>query len=99
MQHDETYPYLSDLLGGYFHQDAWADGATVESIIEEYKRTSWPYEQLGTRADLQRLLHLHDDDPAFLKTLEATFSASTVVGENDEDARKWLRRVLALLEQ
>lgn len=98
MQSDEVYPYLFALLGGYFHQDAWDEGDTVEDIIEEYKRTSQPYEQLGARADIARYLDRHQDDPNFLATLERVFSPSVVTGEDDAAARAWLKRLLGLLD-
>lgn len=59
--HDNFY-YLCGMLEGYFHQDCHDDGETNEDIVDEYIKTSWPYERLGLRADIQRFLHRQPED-------------------------------------
>lgn len=93
----DPYPYLDHLLGGYFHRDAYELGHTDEEIVREFKTHSQDYELLGLRADIQRYLHLHDDDPNLLKSFNRAFSPTVSVGKSDHEARAWLRKVLELL--
>ena len=85
MSQHGLYPYLPHLLGAYFHQDAFEDNATFESIVEDYKQTTHAYEQQGLRADIQQFLH-------------KTFSPDVIIGASDAEARAWLAQVLALLD-
>lgn len=91
----EVYPYLEQLLGAYFHQDAFDSGETVEEIIEDFKATSWDYQRLGARADIQRVIHQHPDD--LLITIQSLFAPQVVMGDNDAEVRDWLTKLLAML--
>jgi hypothetical protein len=93
----DPYPYLDHLLGGYFHQDAYELGHSDEEIVHEFKSHARDYELLGLRADILRYLHLHDDDPQFLKSFNRVFTPSITLGHNDGEAREWLERLLRSL--
>jgi hypothetical protein len=95
--HVESYPYLSTLLGGYFHQDAYDDGATEEDIVRDFIGSSWDYQRLGIRADIKRLLHEHDDH--LLEAIQQAFRPAVIVGRNDDEARAWLLKIERMLEQ
>lgn len=92
----DDFPYLRDLLGGYFHQDAFASGETVEEIVREFEGSSWEYQRLGVRADIQRLLHEHGT-PSLLEDFNKAFEPSVIIGASDEEASAWLANVDALL--
>jgi CdiI immunity protein len=81
--HDDYY-YLSGMLG-YFHQDAHIFGDTNDDIIAEYIKTSWPYERLGLRADIERFSRKHPND---------SFDAMT----NLFSMAKWLSKVVLKLK-
>ena len=87
----EVYPYLEQLLGAYFHQDAFDEVESEEDIIRDFKASSWSYQQLGVRADIQRLLHEHSDD--LLETVQRLFNPQVIIGTSNDEARAWLTRV------
>ena len=87
----EPFPYLSTLLGGYFHQDCYDDGATDEDIMREFRKTSWDYQRLGVRADIRRLLHQHGDH--LLEAIQEAFAPAIIIGQTDDEARAWLQKI------
>ena len=95
--HIEPFPYLSNLLGGYFHQDAYDFGDTDEDIMREFRQSSWDYQRLGVRADIRRLLHQHGDH--LLEVIQKAFAPSVIVGETDDEARAWLTKIDRLLDE
>lgn len=92
----DAYYYLDAMLGGYFHQDCYDDGQTVEDIINEYIKTNWPYTRLGLRADIERLLHLHPSD-AF-DAMNRLFSMNAYPQLDNESMARWLREVVLKLK-
>jgi len=94
--HVESFPYLENLLGGYFHQDCYDDGATDEDILKDFSSTSHDYERLGVRADIHRLLHQHGDQ--LLDFVQHVFQPNIIIGESNENARDWFLRVAKALE-
>lgn len=52
-----SYPYLEQLLGGWFHQDFDLEGGDIETIIADYKQVSHAHDVMGLRADIKRLIH------------------------------------------
>jgi hypothetical protein len=89
---NNPYPYLDQLLGGYFHQDAYVDGDTDESILANYIQTSWDYQRLGVRADILRFLHNHPSETK--QAVESTFQPDITVGKDDAAVRYWLLMLL-----
>lgn len=92
----EEFPYLSQLLGGYFHQDCYDDGATNEDIMRDFNKTTWDYTRLGVRADIHRLLHKYRD--RLLEAIQQAFSPAIIIGETNDEARAWLLKIDALLD-
>lgn len=99
MQNAHQYPYLAHLLSAYFHQDALDDGQTDDDIVRDFAETSHPYDVLGTRADILRLLHQHSTDSDFLGTVNRAFKPDLSIGTTDAEARAWLTRVQELLQK
>lgn len=93
--HIDQYPYLSSLLGGYFHQDCYDDGETKSDIIENFKRTTHAYERLGVRADIQRFIHHHRD--GLLAAVNQAFEPDVILGKTDEEVQAWLLEVEQML--
>ena len=93
----QRFPYLSDLLGGYFHQDAYDDDQDDEAIMRTFRQTSWEYQRLGVRADIRRFLHQHAGE--LLNAVELAFRPCIIVGSTDDDARAWLMKIDALLDE
>jgi hypothetical protein len=58
-EHD--YPYLNNLIGGWFHQDFDITGDTLEAVIADFKKNTHSDSWAETRTDIARLLNLHDD--------------------------------------
>jgi CdiI immunity protein len=92
----DSYHYLPEMLGGYFHQDCYAAGVTNDDIIDEYIKTNWSYDRLGLRADIERLLHLHPDD-AF-DAMRRMFSMNAYPELDNTSMARWLRGVLLRLK-
>jgi hypothetical protein len=93
----DRFPYLRDLLGGYFHQDAYDDGQDDDAILSDFKTSSWPFQRLGVRADIGRFLHEHRD--YVLQAFDRTFSPGVTVASNDDEARAWLEKVARALTE
>ena len=91
----QQYPYLSELLGGYFHQDAFDDAETDDDVIRDFIQTSHAYQRLGVRADVQRFLHQHRGE--LVKAVEKAFAPSVVLWENEEELEAWLRKIDGML--
>jgi hypothetical protein len=89
----DEYPYLRNLLGAYFHQDAFDSPETTdEDILREFKQSSWEYQRLGVRADIQRLIHEHGG-AHLLEVINEVFAPHVTIGRTDEEARAWLQMV------
>lgn len=94
---EPLYPYLSQLLGAYFHQDCYDEGDSDEDILRDFARVAPAHELLGARADIQRLLgqergQLHD-------AVERLFTPQIILGEDDAQVEAWLRRADQLLDE
>jgi hypothetical protein len=92
----ESYPYLEQLLGAYFHQDCYAEGATDDDIIEDFRKTSHEYQRAGVRADISRLLHQHGDD--LMDVVDQVLQPSIIIGETKAEAQAWLLKVASALQ-
>jgi hypothetical protein len=91
----EPYPFLRQLLGGWFHQDFDVDGDTLEEILAKFKSVTPEAEVLGAKSDIETLLKNAGDD------LDQEFVR---VFEPDVDpagwgmtTREWLTRIDELL--
>ena len=84
------------MLGGYFHQDCYDDDETVEDIIAECIKSNWPHTRLGLRADIERFLHRHPDDP--LDAMRSLFSMSATPQLDNESMAQWLRELVLKLK-
>jgi CdiI immunity protein len=93
----QQYPYLSELLGGYFHQDALDDGESDEDIIRDFIATSHPYQRLGVRADVQRFLHQHRGE--LLKATAKAFAPAVTLGESEAELEAWLQKLERMLRE
>jgi hypothetical protein len=92
----EPFYYLGNLLGGYFHQDAHISGDTDEDIMRQFRDTSWEYQRLGVRADIDRFLHQNADH--LLEAINQAFSLDIIVGKTDAEVGAWLLKIKVLLE-
>lgn len=93
--HVQHYPYLSELLGGYFHQDAFDDGESDDDVIRDFIATSHAYQRLGVRADVQRFLLQHRGE--LMKAWEVAFAPSVTLAENEEELAAWLGKLDMIL--
>ncbi len=94
---DEPYPYLSQLLGAYFHQDCYDEGEGDEDILRAFARDQPEHELLGARADIQRLLA--EERANLCDAVERLFSPSIILGANDAEVAAWLERADRLLTE
>jgi len=89
------FPYLANLLDSYFHQDAYAFGDSDEDIIDAFVKSSWPYQRLGVRADIGRVLHEYGDKLA--DVIRDSFAPAVIIGSTNDEVRAWLTKVDRLL--
>src|SRR5215475_14377033 len=91
----EPYPFLRQLLGGWFHQDFDIDGETLEEIIAKFKSVTSQVEILGAKSDIETLLNNSADD------LDSEFVRLFVPDIDPAGwgmtTRQWLVRVHGLL--
>ncbi len=92
----DSYYYLDDMLGSYFHQDCYDDDETVEDIVAEYIKAAWPYERLGLRADIERFLHRYPNDP--LDAMRKFFRNDATPQLDNESMARWLRELVLKLK-
>lgn len=66
-----NYPYFASFLSCSFFQDERISNELVD-VVHEYASTAHPSSVLGTRADIQRFLYEHGNDPdtAFEKVFD-----------------------------
>ena len=57
-----NYPYLDSFLQTSFF-DSDEISLELEDVVHDYASTQHPSSVLGTRADIQRFLHEHGNDP------------------------------------
>ncbi|HEX3435659.1 MAG TPA: contact-dependent growth inhibition system immunity protein [Pseudacidobacterium sp.] len=94
----EQYPYLFNLIGGWFHQDFALEGdTTLEGIIAAFRKESPPEDWLGTRADIHRLLRFYNDEELPQKFGEL-FSHQVDAALWGMTTRQWLLRIDELLK-
>ena len=94
----KSFPYLSRLLGAYFHQDWSVLYDTVEETITEFVQVSYPFEIWGTVADVDRFLVFHGATAD--ATYQSLFPRGPVTqgwGLGAKEWLEWIRRLL--LEQ
>ena len=92
----ESFPYLQSLLGAYFHQDCYDDGATDDEILQDFRETSHDYQRLGVRADIRRLLNEHREQ--LVDLVDQVLRPSILIGETNQEISEWLLKVESALE-
>jgi hypothetical protein len=91
-----SYPYLDNLVGGWFHQDFDIEGGTLEEIIQSYKKSSPADDVLGTKADIQRFIRQAGADHLTEKFVEI-FQPDVDPTAWGMSTRDWLLRIYDLL--
>jgi CdiI immunity protein len=79
------FPYLNDLVGGYFHQDWKSDGDTSDKVLAFYCRMERPRVRSGAVADIDRLLRVAETEQHLICALHQFGCALRV-----ESPRDWL---------
>jgi CdiI immunity protein len=100
MTPQDSYPYLSQMFGAYFHQDWDLEGNDWPDLVENYIADE-VYDPMKTAEEIDRLLSdvTHDSD------LERTLFAglgSYYIPRRDLDGptiREWLGQIAMLLRQ
>ena len=83
------YPHLTQMLGAYFHQDCYMDGASDSEILDDFRATKPAAYVAATAEEIDRFLAAH---PAgLLAALDTTFAPDIIIGESEDEAREWLR--------
>jgi len=87
------YPALSQLFGGYFHQDWQRDHTSREAALDAFVRDASP-ETVGAAAiEIDRLLGAGFDDASLEEMLAGGFDCNYVPEADGISAAAWLRTV------
>jgi hypothetical protein len=92
---EQTYPALTDLMGGMFHQDFDIVGNTVAEIIRAFQDVTPRAEQAELRVEIERFLAEHGDD--LDEAFEATFKPSIIPSAFSGSTRAFLEEIRDLL--
>ncbi|QID19154.1 hypothetical protein G3580_16930 [Nitrogeniibacter mangrovi] len=84
-----AYPQLEQLLSGYFHQDWCEDHDTDGEVLTDYVQSTWRDEVMQSIDQLDR--YLRDHPTELLAAFERDFTPMVVIGEGDDEARRWLQ--------
>lgn len=82
------YPHLAQMLGAYFHQDCYMDGASDAEILDDFRAAKPASYVAATVKEIDRFLAAHPH--GLLAALEATFAPDVTLGEDDDEACAWL---------
>ena len=88
-----AYPQLAQFLGGYFHQDWPADGASWEDIAGDFIAESTRSSVTDTAAELRALLAQGFSDTELGGVLDG-LGCSVDPGAFGLDAQAWLEALL-----
>jgi hypothetical protein len=94
---DQPYPYLSQLLGAYFHQDCYDESECDEDILRAFASEAAAHELLGARADIHR--QLVEQRGQLRDAVEQLFAPQIILGEDDVEVEAWLLRAERLLAE
>lgn len=93
----EQYPYLFNLLGGWFHQDFDIQGDTIEKTIASFRESTPAEDLMGTRADIHRFLRLFDG-PELDRKFREIFQSGVSPAGWEMDTKQWLLYIDQLLK-
>lgn len=91
------FPHLAQMLGAYFHQDCYADGASDEDILAEFIANKPTGFVAATAEEIERFLNAHSG--GLLAALDAAFAPDIIIGESEAEARDWLTAAARRLRQ
>ncbi len=95
----QQFPYLDQLLGGYFHQDMSIHGDTVEDIVAAFRADSDPPYWRIVREDIRRFLAQPEDDEELTQDFLRTFHPDLIERPWGLTIRQFLERVDQLLTE
>ncbi len=87
----EEYPYLTNLLGAYFHQDCYDHGDTDEDIINDYVNSTRSDQRNGLRSDIDRFLRTYSQN--LIDAVDRIFSPDVQLATDNAAMAHWLREV------
>ena len=91
------FPYLSQLLGAYLHQDFDINGPELSDSVAAYATDGGWLDVMAARADISRFIDYHRDDlDAALEMLDSGHSREP--GSTAAEFLRWLDETLATLQ-
>ncbi len=87
------YPALSQLFGGYFHQDWQQDHASRDAALLAFVRDASPETAGAAAAEIDRLLDAGFDDAALARMLADGFDCNYLPETDGISASDWLGQV------
>jgi hypothetical protein len=92
----EQFPYLFNLVGGWFHQDYDIEGNSLEEIVSSFKKGAPAEDVVGTRSDIRRFLRLYDG-PDLQQAFVRLFEPGVLPAAWNMDLKQWLLKIDELL--
>jgi CdiI immunity protein len=87
------YPALSQLFGGYFHQDWQQDHASPHAALQAFVRDASPDSASAAAGEIDRLLDAGFDDDALARMLTDGFDCNYMPESDGTSPAAWLRQV------
>jgi len=89
----DDYPALSQLFGGYYHQDWQQDHASRDAALEAFVRDASPDTAAAAAGDIDRLLDAGFDDATLTRMLADGFDCNYMPESDGIGPAAWLRQV------
>jgi hypothetical protein len=87
------YPALTQLLGGYFHQDWREDHASTDAAIEAFIRDASAPTIAAAAAEIDRLLSSGFDETALAQLLTDGFDCNYIAETDGLSTAAWLTQI------
>jgi hypothetical protein len=87
------YPALTQLLGGYYHQDWREDHTSPETALEAFIRDASPETVAAAATEIDRLLAAGFDATALAQLLADGFDCNYVAETDGLTSAAWLTKV------
>ena len=89
-----VFPYLSQLLAAWFHQDWKLDNDTVDDVVADFVDSSHAVDVWATVADIRRFLVYNQEADAMYRRIFPNEITSPEPGMGAADWLRWLEGLI-----
>ncbi|MEM7497549.1 MAG: contact-dependent growth inhibition system immunity protein [Pseudomonadota bacterium] len=91
---ESAFPYLSQLIGGYMHQDMDIEYDSISDAVAGFAEIALPQERAGVKNDLERLSRRHNEEPDVFHEYFGADLDLAAIGVSFEDFAAMVIRVV-----